>query len=37
LKIEQTINTRQLPLVEVYDSHREMGRQIGEACTQQVG
>jgi isopenicillin-N N-acyltransferase-like protein len=36
LKLEKTINTRQLPLVEVYGSHREMGRQIGEACTQQV-
>jgi isopenicillin-N N-acyltransferase-like protein len=33
---EKAINHRQMPLVEVRGSHREIGRQMGEACRQQV-
>jgi isopenicillin-N N-acyltransferase-like protein len=30
------MNNRQLPLIHIYGSHKQMGCQIGEACRQQV-
>ncbi len=35
-KSEKVLNNRSLPFIEVSGSHREIGRQIGEACAEQV-
>ena len=30
------MNNRTIPLIRIYGSHRQMGRQIGEACRDQI-
>jgi len=34
--MRMNLNNRSLPIIHVYGSHRQMGRQIGEACREQV-